>query len=180
MKKYIILTVFSIVLSAGLFAQGNKLTGKVLGTDGQPVEGAIISFSTGTASAVTDKNGSYSVDKPDNKCYIKIVASGFYSKEYPMNEKVIPDKIFMVPVTEVMYNGMVQLPDISLLRQNKSTGIQGVEKKDMKKGFTIDMAIQDEIPGLRVVNKSGLPGEGTFMNIRGIHSLVAGNTPPLS
>lgn len=177
MKKYIILTVFSIVLSAGLFAGENKLTGKVLGTDGQPVEGAIISFSTGTASAVTDKNGIYSLDKPGNKCYMKIVATGFYSKEYPMNEKVIPKNIFMVPVTEVMYNGMVQLPDMSLFRQNKSTVIQGVEKKDMKKGFTIDLAIQDEIPGLRVVNKSGMPGEGSFMNLRGIHSIVAGNNP---
>ncbi len=49
--------------------------------------------------------------------------------------------------------------------------------KDMEKSYDIDHAIKGKIPGLQVVGKSGMPGEGAYLNSGGIHSLYAANTP---
>ncbi|MFA5419983.1 MAG: hypothetical protein WC341_16135, partial [Bacteroidales bacterium] len=155
MKRYILLAVFMDLLSFSLLAQRSGLEGKVLCTDGTPVEGAIVSFSYGTASVVSGKDGTFQLPMPERKGSLKIVAEGFYEKQYPLNEKVIPRKIVLVPKSEVKYNGMVQLADYGESRENKSVSTQGVEKKDMKKGISIDLAIQDELPGLRVTRKSG-------------------------
>ncbi|MDP4278249.1 MAG: SusC/RagA family TonB-linked outer membrane protein, partial [Bacteroidota bacterium] len=179
MKKTIILAVVSSLFSFSLLAQSARLTGKVLSTDGTPVEGAILSTSDGTASAVTEKDGTFQLTLAKEKGTLKIDAQGFYEKEFPLKANVIPPKIVLVPDMEVKYNGLIQLPFNTVSRENKSVSSVGVEKKDMNKGFTIDQAIQDEIPGLQVIRKSGMPGEGAWLNMRGLHSIIADNNPLL-
>jgi len=178
-KKCIIVAVCLSLLSVYALAQDtNKFSGKVLGTDGLPVEGAILSISDGISSAVSDKNGFFQLARPEKKKgYLKITAEGYYEKEYPMNEKVIPETIILMPKSAVEYNGEVQFPDYAESREYKSASILGVKKMDMKKGFTVDLAIQDEVPGLLVTRKSGMPGEGAYLNLRGIHSIVGDNSP---
>ena len=177
MKKTIILVLFSCVLAFNLLAQGTMLIGKVQGTDGMPVEGAIFSVSDGQSSVISGKDGSFKLAVTNKKYTLKIVAEGFYEKEYPLSGNVIPKTIVLIPVTEVKYNGSVKLPDYTELREYKSASTQGVKKMDLKKDFTIDLAMQDEVTGLKITRKSGMPGEGGYLNLRGIHSFVAGNSP---
>lgn len=177
MKKTSILFLFSCLLSFNLLAQSTLLIGKVKGTDGMPIEGAIFSVSDGKSSAISAKDGSFQLPITSRNYTIRIVAEGFYDKEYPLNENIIPKTIVLIPLTEVKYNGSVRFPDFTELRESKSASTQGVKKLDLKKDFTIDLAMQDEVIGLKVIRKSGMPGEGGYLNIRGIHSVVAGNTP---
>jgi len=177
MKKTIILVLFTCVLTFNLLAQGTMLIGKVQGTDGMPVEGAIFSVSDGQSSVISGKDGSFKLAVTNKKYTLKIVAEGFYEKEYPLSGNVIPKTIVLIPVTEVKYNGSVKLPDYTELREYKSASTQGVKKMDLKKDFTIDLAMQDEVTGLKITRKSGMPGEGGYLNLRGIHSFVAGNSP---
>jgi TonB-linked SusC/RagA family outer membrane protein len=176
-KRASILAIFFVLLAGSLPAQNKGLSGNVISTDGTPVQGAIMTYSYGTVSTVTDKDGTFKLAKPEQKGTLRIVAEGFYEREYPLNENVIPTKIILVPTSEVKYNGVVQLPDYTLNRNTKSASIQGVEKKDFKKSFSIGQAIQDELPGLKVIGKGGMPGEGAYLNVRGIHSFVASNSP---
>lgn len=177
MKKFIIVAVFLSVLSFCVSAQNKNISGQVSGTDGSPIEGARISFSNGITSVVTDKNGSYEFTIPNDKGFLKIVADGFYDKEFPLNNKDLPSKFVLVSKKEVKYNGFLQMNEYTETRDLKSAILQGVENKDLKKGFILDNSIQDEVPGLFVSRKSGMPGEGSYMNIRGIHSIVAENAP---
>ncbi len=177
MKKTILLVLFSCVLTFNLLAQSVLLVGKVQGTDGMPVEGAIFSVSDGQSSVISDKDGTFKLPITNRKYTLKVVADGYYEKEYPLSGNVIPKIIVLVPITEVKYNGTVKMPDYTLLREYKSASTQGVKKMDLKKDFTIDLAMQDEVTGLKVTRKSGMPGEGGYLNVRGIHSLVAGNSP---
>lgn len=41
----------------------------------------------------------------------------------------------------------------------------------------IDRALAGQVAGLKVTRASGMPGEGSYMNMRGIRSLVADNAP---
>lgn len=56
---------------------------------------------------------------------------------------------------------------------------QGLEAKDFSGKLSVGAAIGNNVAGLQVIEKSGMPGEGTFMNIRGIHSLAGENSPLL-
>lgn len=160
-----------------LQAQSLLMTGVVKSTDGEPVEGAIFSVSDGKTSAISGKDGSYRLNITGRNLTLKIVAEGYYEKEYPLNEMAVPKNITLVPVTDVKYSGNIRMPDYSELRETKSASTQSVKKLDFKKDFTIDLAIQDEIPGMKITRKGGMPGEGGYLNVRGIHSLVAGNSP---
>lgn len=41
----------------------------------------------------------------------------------------------------------------------------------------VEDAIQSAFPGLNVINKSGMPGEGSYINLRGIRTLAGNNAP---
>lgn len=74
------------------------------------------------------------------------------------------------------------LPVIQLQAQsNDSTKILDlvVYKDGYNKSISLDNAIQDKIPGLLTINKSGMPNEGSYLNYRGIHSFIATNSPLL-
>ncbi len=64
---------------------------------------------------------------------------------------------------------------------NDSTKIfqSSVSKDEFNKELSLDLAIQDKIPGLMVVGKSGMPNEGAYLNLRGIHTFSASNAPLL-
>lgn len=54
-----------------------------------------------------------------------------------------------------------------------------VAKESFNKNIGLDLAVQDKIQGLFVVAKSGMPNEGAYFNLRGIHTFIASNTPLL-
>ncbi len=56
---------------------------------------------------------------------------------------------------------------------------QSVQKENYIHEFSLDLSIQDKLPGLLVTGKSGMPGEGAYLNLRGIHTFSASNLPLL-
>lgn len=176
-KRTILLVVISCMLSIGTWAQNRTFNGKILSTDGSPVQGAIVTPSNGRPSVVSDKDGAYQLTALPEKGSLKVVAEGYYDQECRVGKFLLPETILLVPISSVKYNGIVQFPNYTQNRENKSVSTQAVEKKDMKRGFTIDLAIQDELPGLQVIRKGGMSGEGSFLNLRGTHSFVAESNP---
>lgn len=58
------------------------------------------------------------------------------------------------------------------------TSAVNISKKDFVPGsMKIDRALAGQVAGLKVTRASGMPGEGSYMNMRGIRSLVADNAP---
>lgn len=176
-KNTILLVVISCMLSISLWAQDTKFNGKVQSTDGSPIQGAIITPSDGRPSVVTDVLGVFQLTGLPQKGFLKIVADGYYEHEFRINDYTLPSVITLVPQSSVKYNGLIRFPDYTQTRDSKSVSTVGVEKKDMKKGFSIDFAIQDELPGLQIIRKGGMTGEGSYMNLRGTHSFIAESNP---
>lgn len=192
----------------GLSAQPHHYRSQVLGTDGQPISGAIVTVKGG-ASAVTDKDGHFSIEGlstpksktvtmwnraagsftnetievTDTNGVVVIKAPGFYDKELPLNYFAKKSRrgyytITLVPRTEKSYNGYVNTAlSEAQSADEKNVSTQGIEQKDFSDKLTVGAAIGNNVAGLQVVEKGGMPGEGTYMNIRGIHSLEAENTP---
>lgn len=57
-------------------------------------------------------------------------------------------------------------------------GRNNINRKDFALGsMTVEKAMQSGLPGLRVVNKGGIPGEGANMQIRGLKTIIGDGNP---
>ena len=180
MKSKISIAIASLLLTAPAYAQessGQVLTGRVVSTDGQPLEGVILSIPGASGSAVTDADGVYELTTPATRGTLKVVAQDYYGHEYPIHEGGIPKVIVMVPTSERSYSGEVVLPTGTVSRDHAHASLETLFSKDMNDSPSADLSWQDGNAALTVVRKSGMPGEGAYFNIRGLHTLHAENTP---
>ena len=176
----------ALCISASLFpgfslfsAAGQPFKGKVIATDGTPLEGVIISTSQ-AGSVVTEADGSFSLPSPSEEKEksigsVKVAFDGYYTRE--LRASSLPETIVLVPLSERRYTGETILPSGSVIRSHTSAIVESVSKKDFADSPSAILSLQDVSSGMEVSRKSGMPGEGGYFNIRGIHTIHAENTP---
>lgn len=165
MKKLNIFLAACCVASS-LSAQEVTVKSQIKGTDGQPVSGAIISVKGQKSTALSDASGRFELKSAGTQAIVLIKAPGFYEAELPLTYlyKKSSNNAFsitLIPEKEALY-----APQASK-----------VESKDFNEKSSLGGVLRDGVAGLQTIEKSGMPGEGTYMNIRGIHSFIAENNP---
>lgn len=179
MKKIQILffTCLLCFFTAHIYAQEtSKVSGKILSTLNVPIEGAVVSV-TGSENVTTDKNGAFTIAcKDPQKANISVWAVGYYTVLQALdNRKKV--HIIMIPESKYKYNETSVLP-FRIENSEVTTSTENITKKDFTPGSTtIDQALAGQIAGLQVTRGSGMPGEGSFLNFRGIRSFVGNNAP---
>lgn len=174
--KRALLTGAAFVLASLSVLVAQVVEGVVLGPDKTPVVDAVVGFS-GTESVRTDSKGTFKVTNPQQAQQLTVWASGYFEQQVSVKGK---DKltVYLIPDDKLKYNQTTLLP------HRKETGLpdnltaKNLSKKDVVPGsMSLDKALQGEIPGLLVTNKSGMTGEGAYFNMRGLRSLLADNAP---
>lgn len=167
-----------VTLCATLALSAQEVTVKSLvkSTDGQPVSGAIVSVIGASGSAITDDSGEFTITT-EKGVMLSIKANGYYGIEVPAKLFKRAKSVTLTPSDEILYNGKVVTGAAELSRQYKPTTVNGIESKDFSEKLSVGAAVGNNVAGLQVIEKSGMPNEGTYMNIRGIHSIVAENSP---
>lgn len=153
-------------VAASVSAQEVTVKSRIKATDGSPVSGAIISVKGQKNTALSDQSGYFELKSGSVNGVVTIKADGYYEKVLPLsyiynkegNQSFV---ITLVPENEALY----------------SSEASKIESKDFSEKNSLGAAMRDGIVGMQVVEKSGMPGEGTYINIRGIHSFVAENHP---
>lgn len=179
MKKILLAFAFLSVFAA---IQGQTKTfnikTKILALDQTPLEGAVISVASGSNSVLTARDGGISMDIPSVNSVLTIHCEGFYPFEIAVGPgKRFPKEVVLVPLNQKNYSENLVTPYGLGTRQYAEQSAGGIEKKGLRHALTLDRAIQDAVPGLRVVQKGGMPGEGAYLNLEGLHSLTAENMP---
>lgn len=86
--------------------------------------------------------------------------------------------VYLLPENTVMYSDDYEGIYGKMKTRNRIGTALAVNQKDLSGALAnVDDALSGKIAGLRVVNKGGMPGTGSLVNMRGIRSLVAENTP---
>ncbi|KAA4030540.1 SusC/RagA family TonB-linked outer membrane protein, partial [Bacteroides ovatus] len=183
MKK--IKTIFSMSVllfgATSLWGQGSgKLTGKILSIKNQPVSGAIVTV-LDTVNVTTSKDGTFKFElkDPAKAKEISVWAAGYYPVQQKLNNRseVV---IMMMPEDQYKYNESVVLPfrEEGDNKVSSYTSAINIAKKDFLLGVNkVDRALAGQIAGLEVKRSSGMPGEGSYYNLRGIRSLTGDNAP---
>ena len=179
MKKIQILffTFLLCLFTVGAHAQEpGKVSGKVLSTLNVPIKGAVVSV-TGSEDVSTDENGFFRIEcKDPKKATISVWASGYYTVLQALdNRKDI--RIIMIPESKYKYNETTVLP-YRIEKDEVATSAENITKKDfIPASMSIDRALAGQIAGLQVTRGSGMPGEGSYINLRGVRSFVGNNAP---
>ena len=185
MKKYSIIlstiVCFLLFCTQTLIAQNTyKLNGKVFASDtGDPLENAVISIPGSSVEAVqTDASGAFTIDVPAELTDVECWASGYYTaKQSVVGKKYV--EFDLISEKTFNYTENFQRPFRNDKLSNKSTAVNSIGKTGFGEGsVTIEQAIYNALPGLRNIDKSGMPGEGAYSNARGINSFI-GNSAPL-
>jgi len=153
------------------------ITGVVTDAEnGEPLIGANVLVVGTSSGAVTDLDGSYSIDLPSDATQLEFSYTGYTSQTITVGASNTLDVALRAGETldEIVVTGY------STQRRRDLTGsVASLDEKDFNQGVIVapDQLIQGRTPGVQVVNNSGQPGGATTVRIRGNASIRAGNAP---
>lgn len=158
--------------------KGEKVTGIVLdGNTNKALVGMNITV-TGFSAAITDDKGRFTIVVPDYRATILISGDGFQTKVMPVH-KGKDIKIKLYPLSHPSLYAEVMLPGGSqtLARSIPAVGNTGLQGIWANNSESPDSYLQGRVAGVNVTRRSGTPGIGANIAIRGFNSLYASNQP---
>lgn len=176
--KIILAVSLSLLFSTCMFGQKTfKLTGRILSTLNKPIEEAVISVQD-TLSATTKADGKFSFKLKNGTGIISVWAPGYLPAQQMLNGRkdVV---IMMIPEGQYKYNEQKVLPFRGdETGETNYTSATNIAKKDFLLGSSkIDRALTGQVAGLQMKRVGGMPGEGSYYNLRGIRTLTGDNAP---
>ncbi|GAB3969878.1 TonB-dependent receptor [Spirosoma terrae] len=180
MKRHLIkfrLAGLLLLFSITAFAQ-DVITGKVIDAKTrEPLPGATVIVQGTNLATTTDSEGTYrlTVSSPNGKITVSYV--GFLAKTIDLaNQKKIDvelePNISMLEDVVVIGYGTAKKSDIT-------GSVASLTEKSFNKGVNVsaEQLIAGKVSGVQIIQNSGEPGGGITVNIRGMGSLNAGNSP---
>ncbi|HKJ78656.1 MAG TPA: carboxypeptidase-like regulatory domain-containing protein, partial [Prolixibacteraceae bacterium] len=178
MKKLLLTGLLLLSGLVALFAQTREITGTVTSAlDGSPIPGATIMVKGTTAGTITDANGMYRLDVPEDATTIVFSFVGMKSKEVPasgttINARLETDMIGVDEVMVVAYGTSKRSSFTGSAQKVDSDELVGTSTSE-----SIDKMLSGKVSGVRVSSTTGAPGASGEIQIRGIGSINASTTP---
>ena len=175
--RCLFLTVMMIVSAASAFAQNVTVKGKVTDSRGEPVVGATVMLDGNrTVGTLTEPDGSYSISVPSNAS-LTFSCVGYATQTVAVSGRSVVNITFE--------------EDTEFLDETVVVGY-GTQKKKLLTGATINItgdeiqkqnttnalgALYSSVPGVNIVQASGVPGAGYNITVRGLGT--TGSAGPL-
>jgi TonB-linked SusC/RagA family outer membrane protein len=144
---------------------------------GLPLSGAMISYGD-VSSAITDSLGDFSIRVPDYRVTLRIVMPGYRPREVALKGRKIV-RFTLSQSEEPSYYDQVVLPYRSVPESHTTFAVSSVANTDRwsDPAQAPGDYLQGKVPGLQVIRRSGIPGIGANLYLRGFTSLYATNQP---
>ena len=164
-------------LSLTSFSQTTfKVSGKVSDENGKPVEGATVQVKGTTIATSTSADGTYSLMAPSGAATLVITSVGFTQMEVVINDK--PEVNVRTMSIASSLQDVVVIGYTTVKRKDVTGAVGGINQKDIK-SRPVDnalQAMQGKVAGVDI-GSNERPGTIPSINIRGVRSLTASNTP---
>lgn len=158
-------------------AQSRAVTGKVTDAGGSGLPGVSVTVKSSTNGAVTDGNGSYSVNVPSDKNTLVFSYIGYVSQEIAIGGK---SQINVTLAEDVASLSEVVVVGYGSQKKSQTTGaISQVTAKQISEMplTSLGQAMQGRVAGVDVSQSGSKPGSVPKILIRGRRSFNAGNDP---
>ncbi|MEK6481804.1 TonB-dependent receptor [Catalinimonas sp. 4WD22] len=155
------------------------VTGKVTsGSEGTALPGVNVLVKGSNIGTVTDVDGNYTLNVPNEDDVLVFSSIGYISQEVPVNGRstidvILPEDIQSLSEVVVVGYGTQRKGDLT----GASVGISSEEIESMPVN-SFEQSLSGRVPGVQVTQSNGAPGGGISFKIRGANS-ITGNTEPL-
>lgn len=178
MKRKLMLFLSFLIIGIGFVsAQNSKITGVVISEDdGQPIVGASVSIKGTKLGSVTDLDGKFTISGiPANAKTIVASFIGMNSKEVPIagHMRIILQSNTQA-IDEVIVTGYGTFKKASF---TGSAANLTPDKLQNVPTLSVEDKLAGNIPGVQISSYSGAPGATSYIQIRGMGSMNAGNDP---
>jgi TonB-linked SusC/RagA family outer membrane protein len=143
-----------------------------------PVNGISVSVPE-FSSAITDSLGQFTIQVPHDESALIIFGLGYQSREVPLKGR----REVSVLLNEQGFHSQDELAQLYYVTKPMAYTTQSVVTVDVsgdtwkRPGSSAEKVINKEVAGLGIMARSGIPGIGSNMFIRGFSSIYAGNQP---
>lgn len=154
-----------------------NVRGRVINEKGDPVAGVSIMIKGTQRGTYTNSDGEFTLYKVDPSATLILTA---------VNIKPIEANIIGRQELTLQVNGKTgKLDEVQVIAYGKTSqrfntgNVTSIKAEDIEKQPVTNplLALQGRVPGLNVVQHSGLPGTGITIQIRGQNSINSGNDP---
>ncbi len=168
---------FLLISSFSVYAQSFPVTGKVTGDDGKGLAGVTVSVKGNNEKAiVTDATGAFSINVASGKETLVFTYVGFTDQEVSLQNRSTLS-VSMVPSSKSL-DDVVVIGYGSVKRKDVTGAVVGINQNDIKSRPVNDalQAMQGKVAGVDI-SSNERPGTVGTINIRGVRSLTASNSP---
>ncbi|MGO3183616.1 MAG: SusC/RagA family TonB-linked outer membrane protein [Aequorivita sp.] len=173
-----ILTLLLALVVQLTFAQQKTITGTVTDDTGLPLPGANVIIKGTSSGTQSDFDGLYSISVNTGQT-LTFSYVGFDTKEIKVGAQNSID-VTLNPgssLDEVVVTGYSSRGQT--VQTSAVVSISAEELSQMAPTTSIDNMLQGKAAGVQVTAANGKPGQGAFVRIRGVGSLIAGASSPL-
>ena len=180
MKKLLIS--FSLILFLCLqvaLAQTREITGTITGAeDGAAIPGVSIVVRGTTIGTITDAEGVYTLDVPENAQMLMFTFIGMKTVEEVIGDRSVID---VVLETDVLGLEEVVVTSLGITREKKALGysvqdVKGDELTTAREQNVVN-SLQGKVAGVQISNSSGNVSAGSRIIVRGMSTLTGNNMP---
>jgi TonB-linked SusC/RagA family outer membrane protein len=171
------LLLFFLISSFSVLAQSFPVSGKVTDENGKGLEDVTVSLKGNAAKAVvTDGTGTFSISVPSGKETLVFSYVGFTQQEVKLQNKSTL-AVTMVSASKSLED-VVVIGYGSVKRKDVTGAVAGISQSEIKSRPVTDalQAMQGKVAGVDITS-SERPGTLGNINIRGVRSLTASNSP---
>ncbi|WP_215224043.1 TonB-dependent receptor [Echinicola shivajiensis] len=143
--------------------------------DGLPLPGVTIMVKGTHVGAVTDLDGKYTIDVPENSEVLIFSYIGYLNKEVELGDRSIIDVQLIqnaAELDEVVVVGYGTMKKVNLSGAVDMVEAETIENRQIP---NVGEGLQGLIPNLNITRSSGRAGDGPSFNIRGFTSLNGGS-----
>lgn len=169
--KRVCFPLFILLFSATVLQAQLKITGTVTDEAKETVIGANVKVKGGTAGAITDLNGAYTIEVPNKNAVLVFSFIGYGTKEVTVGA----NKVINVVMKEdgVMLNEVVAIGYATVKKGDLTGAVSKVDMDEINKtsALSFDQALGGRVAGVQVVSGDGRPGSGSNIVIRGSNTV---------
>lgn len=160
------------------YSQNNfKVSGKVTDEAGKPVSGATVQVKGTSVATATNTDGSYSLMVTSGNSTLVISSVGFDEQEVSINNKSEVN-VSIVNSASALGEVYVTVGYATVKKKDVTGSVAGINQKDIR-SRPVDnalQAMQGKVAGVDITSNER-PGTVGSINIRGVRSLTASNSP---
>ncbi|HUH27509.1 SusC/RagA family TonB-linked outer membrane protein [Gelidibacter sp.] len=158
------------------FAQTSAVKGVITDADNMPLPGVSVQIKNSTVGTSSDFGGQYQINASQGDILI-FSFLGFKTREMTVNGDVL--NVSLEEDAKALDEVVVTAFGRKLTRNESTSSVSTVSAEELtKQHFTdVTQSLQGKVTGMVVNASSGTPGAPPVINIRGINSVTASNSP---